>query len=254
MSASSRKGAARIADIPPEILSGLNAGRLEAATLVENLGTDFSCLLGAVFPDLRQEAARIDPKDGITKRMAAAARILLAAHGAEQVDVLAAHPSDLVRGWGAYLWAGLPDLTIEARIAGMRRFADDPHFGVREWAWLSMRPTIGADPLAAIGCLQGWATDPSANIRRFAVEATRPRGVWSPHIALLKRDPAQGLPLLTPVKADPARYVQDSVANWLNDAWKSAPDWVERLCETWASGPASDATGYIVKRALRNRK
>jgi 3-methyladenine DNA glycosylase AlkC len=252
MAVEKRKGAARIADVPEDILAKLNAGHIEAATLSENLATDFNALLASVLPQVI-ETTTIDPKAGITKRMAAAAEAIIAT-GDDVLPMLQSHRSDLIRGWGAYVLAALPELTFAEKLMRMRDFADDTHFGVREWAWLAMRPQIVKQPEDAVALLQPWVTDGSENVRRFAIEAVRPRGVWSAHIALFKSQPETARALLDPVTSDPARYVQDSVANWLNDAWKTSPEWVEGYCATLAQGQPSDATQYIIKRALRNKK
>ena len=250
-----RKGAARISDVSPEILAQLEDGTIESATLSEGLALSFSNLLGCVFPALAGTAAEmIDPKAGITKRMATAAALIVKANGQGAAEKLATHPSDTVRGWAAFAIASDANKSLAQKLEHLQPLADDGHFGVREWTWLAVRPDIVAQPVEAIAILQSWITSPSEYIRRFAVEATRPRGVWSAHIGELKSNPDLGLPLLAPLKSDPSRYVQDSVANWLNDAYKSQPDWVIDLCARWQDASGTKETAYIVKRGLRSRK
>ena len=250
---SADKPAARMAEIPPETLARLNAGTMAARNLVEGLAIDFQKLLAAVAPKLpKTSIAAVDPKLGITRRMALAAQSLVDHGDAKYIAKLAASPSDTVRGWAAYVVGLTPKLSLEQRLARIRPLADDPHFGVREWAWLAVRQHIGDDIETAIALLTPWTANTSPAIRRFASEATRPRGVWCSHINELKASPELALPILEPLRADGERYVQDSVANWLNDAGKSQPKWVKNLCKRWQKGSKSAATARICKRAMRS--
>jgi len=249
-----RKGARRRSEIPGEILDQLNAGITESRTLVEGLAVNFALLLRAAAPELgAADLARIESVAalGITRRMTAVGELLLTSVGIDGFQRFAAHRSDTVRGWAAYLIGSAPDLPLSRRLQQVRPLADDRHFGVREWAWLALRPHIAAETEAAIQLLQPWTEEASSNLRRFAVEATRPRGVWATHIEPLKQRPSLGLPLLEPLRADPESYVQDSVANWLNDASKLRPEWVSALCDRWRSCGQDAATERICKRALR---
>lgn len=78
------------------------------------------------------------------------------------------------------------------------------------------------------------------------------RGVWCSHLRALVEDPAIGLPILEPLRADASRYVADSVGNWLNDAAKSQPDWVRRTTEGWLRESPVPETRAIVRRGSRS--
>lgn len=246
----------KISDIPPERLHALNQGVAETQTLVEGLAIDFAALMAQCFPRIPQSAcvalhqAQQD-KLGITQRMALAGRLLAQHLNDTQLNALLTHPSDTVRGWLAYAWAAQPSESLAARLCQIRALADDAHFGVREWAWLALRPHLRHEVTAAITHLTPWALDSSEFIRRFACEILRPRGVWCAHLTALKQDPDPALPLLALLRNDPSRYVQNSVANWLNDASKSHADWVQAVCATWLTESPTPATRYIVQRALR---
>jgi 3-methyladenine DNA glycosylase AlkC len=250
-----RIGASSKETVDRSVLQQLNQGVLQTATLSECLSVDFAVLMANVFPetepgsiDRMKEAAEL----GITKRMALAATILAEQLDSKQQSRLAQHPSDTVRGWAAYGIALDSSASLETQLAQIRPFANDDHFGVREWAWLALRPTIAKEIIGSIQLLLPWAIDDSANVRRFAIEITRPRGVWSKHISDLKTSPHLGEKLLDRVMEDSSRYVQDSTANWLNDASKSNPDWVIHYCEKWQNKSDSQALSYIIRRALRS--
>lgn len=259
-----RKGYVRLCDIPPDLIALLNHGEMETATLTEQAAMDFAALLGSLegwsgnAAGLAQEAARQGfSGHGLVKRMALAGR-MVGRHGAfddgEALRQLIVHPTDTVRGFACFAIALHPGLAFADKFMAMRPLAADRHFGVREWAWLALRPAVVAAPFEAIARLHGWVFEPDANLRRFAIEITRPRGVWAKHIALLQAEPWHGLPLLEPCCRDESRYVQDSVANWLNDAAKSRPEWVRDVCRGWLRDDPdnSAASGYILKRAQRN--
>ena len=58
MSTVNRKGYAKVADIPPDILLALSKGELASATLSESLAIDQEVLVAAVFPELDEQGAQ----------------------------------------------------------------------------------------------------------------------------------------------------------------------------------------------------
>ncbi len=234
--------------------SAKRASSAEAATLAEVLAVDALALFEHAFPEIRlTEPERGALRDeSITRRMSAAARALHARHGLGCIERLRGHASDTVRGWAPYLVGEAPSLRLRERLELVRASADDSHFGVREWAWLGIRRHVASNVRDAVRLLTPWTHEASPRLRRFATEATRPRGVWAAKIDELSSQPSLGLPLLLPLRDDPEKYVQDSVANWLNDVAKSQPAWVKALCATWRSEGPSPRTERICTRALRS--
>jgi 3-methyladenine DNA glycosylase AlkC len=248
-----RKGYVRRSDIPRDVLAALNRGEIESRTLAEGLAIDFRLLMACVVPEIPdQHHERVDSSIGILKRTMNAGELLAELVDAKTLKRLVSHPSDTVRGWAAFAIGRLPRLTATQRLERLRPLADDSHFGVREWAWMAYRPTIALNVPGAIRLLKPWTKEDAPNLRRFASEGTRPRGVWCAHLEVLKEQPELGLPLLDTLKSDPTKYVQDSVANWLNDAGKSRPEWVRDVCRQWLRKNPSVATKRICQRAQRS--
>jgi len=263
-----RKGARTTNDILPDVIELLNSGRIESANLTEWLAVDHLKLLRHVlleFEMLPHADAMLSVLEQIKRQSTMKAIPAIAGEWfmliRQQTDQdqgelfkrLATHRSDSVRCWAAFI-VGLDNLELKQKLAAIRPFAADHHFGVREIAWMAGRDSVSRQLQLAISLLSSWVRESDANLRRFAVELTRPRGVWARHIADLKNNPEWGLPILEPLKADPSKYVQDSVANWLNDAAKSRPDWVVQVCRTWMEVSDKNETRRIVARAQRSMK
>lgn len=244
-----------VSAIAPDRLDALNSGTAEAAVLTECLAVDFAKLMHHAIPQLGAGAVATLKQasgEGISRRMTLAGRLIYNGLGLGIAETLRSHPSDTVRGWACFVIAADESLTLSNRLDLMKPLADGRHFGVREWAWMAVRTDIAQDIGNAISELTVWTKEPSERLRRFASEATRPRGVWCKHIDALKQAPELGLPILEPLRADPSAYVQDSVGNWLNDASKTQALWVRNHCDRWLHESSNPITARICKRALRS--
>jgi len=234
-----------------ERLALLNQGNIETKNLMEALSIDFSILISTAFPDLK--LPDFPEKTGIVQKMKHTALYLYEKKGWDALDSLKIHPSDTLRGVSCYIIAHHPN-TVAEKFQHINTLANDTHFGVREWAWLALRQDVIDNLDLSFEILTPWTQDPSENIRRFACELTRPRGVWCAHIKSLRQAPWKALHLLESLKNDPARYVQLSLGNWLNDAGKDHPEWIKELCKKWQEESSSPHTIKICKRGLRNFK
>jgi 3-methyladenine DNA glycosylase AlkC len=264
--AEKRKGARSFKDIPENILEALNAGEIASANLVEWLAIDPLLLLDNLLKQTKRKdyfrtiSAEINQ---LTKRTintvnetigTTILKLTQQHKDDELINLISRHPSDAVRCWAAYTIGKNDRLTISEKLKKIEPFATDDHFGVREIAWMAARPTIAENLDKSITVLSKWSHSTNHYMRRFASEATRPRGVWCSHIETLKTNPEIGLPVLEPLKSDPEKYVQDSVANWLNDAGKSKPEFVIKVCRCWKKISKTKETAYIIKKGCRSMK
>lgn len=261
---SKRKGARSAKDIPEHILESLQNGEIETANLVEWLAIDRGILLTNFLQNsdkaeylrpVMQSISTMPKKTVNTVNEMIGSQLYLQASKNSDDDLLhlmRTSTSDVVRCWAAYAVTQERSLSFPEVLKRIEPFAADSHFGVREISWLSVRRQISDNLVEAIECLSQWSYSELENIRRFSSEATRPRGVWCAHLETLKKNPEMALPILEPLKSDTSLYVRDSVGNWLNDAAKSAPNFVTQLCEKWKGESSSKETAYIIKKATRN--
>lgn len=264
MTVSKRKGARSIKEIPADILQQLNTGLLETANLVEWLAVDQQLLLKNLLLEngrmnylqpVLDKIGQLDKQTVNTINEAIGTGLFELSrvnNDKTLFKIMATHNADLIRCWATYAIGKNEDLDITQTLEQIQPFAADQHFGVREICWMAVRPKIAKNLSESIALLAQWTSNPDGNIRRFASESTRPRGVWCAHIAALKEAPELALPILEPLKSDPEKYVQDSVGNWLNDAGKTQAEFVQSLCQCWETESETKATQYIIKKALRS--
>jgi len=258
-----RTGARTKKDIPDNILMQLNAGEIECANVVEWSAVNRRYLLENVLKQhgrtnylspIWEYVDNLEKQTINTVGEAIGVGLLnqMKIHNdSDFLQILLTFQSDLVRSWGAFIVGKDTSLTLVQMLENIKPFATDKHFNVREEAWTAVRPAIIQNLNEGIVLLSKWAASENENIRRFASEVTRPRGVWCQHIEVLKQTPAIALPILEPLRSDVSKYVRDSVGNWLNDASKTQPAFVEALCNQWEKQSPTTETKYIVKKAMR---
>lgn len=260
-----RKGVRKVADLPNEVLSLLNQGKIPTVNLTEWLAIDHVELLQNNYQQIGlsdKNVQHIAEKIKAQKKASAMNTTKLVGTTVYELYAdkkmfptilkkLSSHPADAIRCYAPYLIALNDQLTIKEKLDQSKPLVADTHFGVREVVWMALRPEIEQHLAKAIRLLSTWTKSKDENIRRFTTEATRPRGVWCKHIDALKEEPEKALPILEALKNDDSKYVQDSVGNWLNDASKSKPDFVISLGNRWQEESPTKATQKIIKRARR---
>lgn len=258
-----RKGARSIKDIPEETLNQLNSGEIETANLVEWLGTDSKVLLQNLliknnremyFEDIAKNIDDLKKNTAITRNNCIGEGLfnkITKYNDTEFLKIISTHKSDIIRSWGALITGRDSEISIAEKLENIKPFASDGHFNVREEAWIAVRLDIISNLEESLNILFKWTISDDENIRRFASEVTRPRGVWCKHIEELKLDPSRGMIILEPLKSDNSKYVRDSVGNWLNDASKNKPEFVIEICNRWKVESDTNETKYIIKKALR---
>lgn len=255
-----RKGATKVSDIPPFVLQELNKGTIPTVNLIEWLAVNQVELARTTLPP--QYLPTI--VDAVKQLKSNTALNCIKSIGKSIYDFatvkqdksiftfLKNHDSDILRCW-ATIYIGNSKGNITEKLSSILPFALDEHFGVREIAWIALRDQLIEEYQEALPIFSQWVISDAPYQRRFAIESIRPKGIWCRQFKLMQEHPEVALPLLEVLQNETHKYVQDSVANWLNDASKSNPQFVESICKQWLiNNPASKSTNYIVKRAMRS--
>jgi 3-methyladenine DNA glycosylase AlkC len=115
----------------------------------------------------------------------------------------------------------------------------------------AVRPFLIAYPDDCFRRLLALSTHPSAHVRRWCSEGTRPRLPWGKRIPSLIEDPSPALPILEALCNDPEPYVRRSVANHVNDIAKDHPEIARDICRRWMKH-ATPERAALVRHALRS--
>ncbi len=215
------------------------------------MAADVSILFARAFPFAEERSHEISDMKLISA-LRKGAEILIEMRAEVNVYSALSETSDTVRGWQALSIGARPELCLSQKMNLLIPFAEDPHFAVREWAWLAVRDEIVRSPEAALPVLYEYTAFDSAFVRRFACEASRPRSVWGRHIARFKSQPEICERFLEPLWEDDSTYVQKSLGNWINDAAATRPEWAKAYAESRRTAYRCAGANRIASLAMRN--
>ena len=166
-----RKGAQKAVDIPSEVLSLLNAGRIETVNLTEWLAVDHSQLVKSVFPALGIDKNIIEElvcqinqqkKPSTMNTIKLIGALLYEKYANTDLyeplfKQISTHLSDSVRCYACYLVALHTEIPLEDKLHKLKPLVADSHFGVREIIWMALRPEMAEHLDFSIAFLSHWA-------------------------------------------------------------------------------------------------
>lgn len=176
----------------------------------------------------------------------------------------AADATAVARAWGL-----LPDARARFHLPGAwTRFAlggpAAPSLALlREWSasggrlvgeWLAesgLRPW--ADDLGPeiVPLLLPWTQDPEPEVRRAAIVALRPHGVWVPQLEWAAEQPALLLPVFEALRAEHDPRVAGAVANAFNDVARTHPQLALEVLHRWRAEGVGPLVEQIARKGLR---
>ena len=256
--------AKRAAEVPADILLEINEGRRETTSMVEWNAVNVIRLSAVVLKEAGREdlawattpAALVYANASVLEQIDVVGRIIAQMAGDDFYRIfehMSTHTSDVARELACFA-VGIWPIVLQRRLSMLKPLAADSHPCVRECAWMAVREDFCDDPHKSLPLVRTWVKNKDANIRRFAVEVSRPRGNFCPHIDELKTNPEMGEFLLEPLKHESVEYVQKSVIAWIQDAKKSRADWAKAFCKKWKEDSPSEATLFMIDAALKSTR
>lgn len=115
----------------------------------------------------------------------------------------------------------------------------------------AIRPYLEIYPEETLKRMLKWSTNKNKHIRRLASEGVRPRLPWAKKMQQFIDCPEKIIPILENLKNDASKYVQNSVANCLNDILKDNETIGREVIKNWIQKPTKQRK-WIVMHAIRN--
>ena len=135
------------------------------------------------------------------------------------------------------------------------------HFGVsikaieeitkRNTGEFTIRPFLAKYQQKTLDQMKRWALADNVHLRRLSSEGLRPRLPWASKYSPFIENPSPLIEILEILKDDKSKFVQNSVANAINDIFKDNEDIARKLIDTWAINPSFERA-WIIRHAIRN--
>ncbi len=121
----------------------------------------------------------------------------------------------------------------------------------------TIRPFVEKHQEKTMEQMARWSLNTNFHVRRLACEGSRPRLPWAAKLQCFIDDPAPLLSTLNQLKDDESKYVQNSVANCINDIFKDNFDVAKDLIDSWIFSDLKNVEvppqrKWIIRHAIRN--
>lgn len=115
----------------------------------------------------------------------------------------------------------------------------------------TIRPFVDRYPKKCFNQMKKWAKSDNLHLRRLSSEGLRPRLPWAKKFQQFIDNPSPVLTILELLKDDTSKFVQNSVANTLNDILKDNEEIALSTIDNWKQDPSFERA-WIIRHAIRN--